>query len=394
MDSHTAILTINAGSATLKFAVFTSGPTPSRLVSGIIDRVGHPDAVLRAKQPTGAQYQEAVVAADHVGCLTFLTKWLATTAKIPRIHAIGHRIVHGGQRYIEAQIVTPELIGELRRLREFAPEHLPAEIDLLTGFEGAYPNVPQIACFDTAFHRDLPRVAKLLPIPRRYESAGVRRYGFHGLSYEYLMEELARLGDPAVVNGRIVLAHLGNGASMAAVRNGRCLDTTMAFTPTAGLVMSRRSGDLDPGIAAYLARTEGMTVAQFYEMVNQQSGLLGISEISSDMRELLAVESNDGRAADAIAVFCYQARKWVGAFTAALGGLDTVVFSGGIGENSAAIRARVCAGLEYLGVALDEEQNANNAPLISLPTSRVAVRVLPTDEEQMIARSVRRNLAI
>lgn len=392
MDSHTAILTINAGSATLKFAVFTSGPTPARLVSGIIDRVGHPDAVLRAKQPTAAQYQEAVVAADHVGCLTFLTKWLATTAKIPRIHAIGHRIVHGGQRYIEAQIVTPELIGELRRLREFAPEHLPAEIDLLTGFEGAYPNVPQIACFDTAFHRDLPRVAKLLPIPRRYESAGVRRYGFHGLSYEYLMEELARLGDPAVVNGRIVLAHLGNGASMAAVRNGRCLDTTMAFTPTAGLVMSRRSGDLDPGIAAYLARTEGMTVAQFYEMVNQQSGLLGISEISSDMRELLAVESNDERAADAIAVFCYQARKWVGAFTAALGGLDTVVFSGGIGENSAAIRARVCAGLEYLGVALDEERNAKNAPLISLPTSRVAVRVLPTDEEAMIARSVCRVL--
>jgi acetate kinase len=240
----------------------------------------------------------------------------------------------------------------------------------------------------------MPRVASLLPIPRRYEAAGVRRYGFHGLSYEFLMEELARFGDPAATKGRVILAHLGSGASLAAVRDGKSIDTSMGFTPTSGLVMSSRSGDLDPGLVSYLARTEQMSASQFAEMVNQASGLLGVSEISSDLRDLLARESDDVRAAEAVALFCYQAKKWIGSFAAALGGLDTLVFAGGIGENSPLIRSRICDQLGFLGVELGEERNTKSAPLISTDGGRVAVRVIRTDEEIMIARSVARVLGL
>ena len=239
----------------------------------------------------------------------------------------------------------------------------------------------------------MPRVAKLLPIPRRFDAKGIQRYGFHGLSYAYLMEELARLGDPAAATGRVILAHLGNGASLAAVRDGKSMDTSMGFTPTAGLVMSTRSGDLDPGLAPYLARTEQMTTPQFYEIVNHRSGLLGVSEISSDMRDLLAQEAGDVRAAEAVALFCYQAKKWIGSFVAALGGLDTLVFAGGIGENSPLVRARICEGLSVLGIELNESRNAQSAGVISTNASRAKVRVLRTDEELMIARSVLRSCA-
>jgi acetate kinase len=240
----------------------------------------------------------------------------------------------------------------------------------------------------------MPRVASLLPIPRRYEAAGVRRYGFHGLSYEFLMEELGRLGDPAATNGRVILAHLGNGASLAAVRDGKSIDTSMGFTPTAGLVMGSRSGDLDPGLVSYLARTEQMSAAQFQEMVNHASGLLGVSETSSDLRDLIARESHDVRAAEAVALFCYQAKKWIGSFAAALGGLDTLVFTGGIGENAPLVRERICDGLGFLGIGLNEGRNAKNRPLISTDDGRVAVHVIRTDEEIMIARSVMRVLGL
>jgi acetate kinase len=254
------------------------------------------------------------------------------------------------------------------------------------------PAWSQVACFDTAFHRTMPRVASLLPIPRRYDAAGVRRYGFHGLSFEFLMEELARLGDPAATKGRVILAHLGNGASLAAVRDGRSIDTSMGFTPAAGLVMSSRSGDLDPGLVSYLARTEHMGASRFQEMVNNESGLLGVSETSSDLRDLLARESHDVRAAEAVALFCYQAKKWIGSFAAALGGLDTLVFAAGIGENAPLIRERICDGLGFLGIELNRQRNAKNASLISTDAGRVAVRVIRTDEELMIARSVIRVL--
>ena len=309
-----------------------------------------------------------------------------------RLSAVGHRVVHGGPKYSKPQRITAEMVEELHQLSPFDPDHLPLEIELIEAFRQRHPTMPQVACFDTAFHRTMPRVATLLPIPRRYEAAGVRRYGFHGLSYEFLMEELARLGDPAATKGRVILAHLGNGASLAAVRDGRSIDTSMGFTPTAGLVMSSRSGDLDPGLVSYLARTEQMSATQFQEMVNHASGLLGVSETSSDMRDLLDRETQDVRAAEAVALFCYQVKKWIGAFAAALGGLDTLVFAGGIGENAPLVRERICDGLGFLGIELDQKRNAKNALLISPDAGRVKVRVIRTDEELMIARSVTRVL--
>ena len=273
------------------------------------------------------------------------------------------------------------------------PDHLPGEIRLIEMLRQRHPSLPQLACFDTAFHHDMPRLAQLLPIPRRYEALGLRRYGFHGLSYAYLMEELERIAGAEAARGRVILAHLGGGASLAAVHAGRCIDTSMAFTPTAGLPMATRSGDLDPGIAAHLARTEGLTTQRFYEMANHESGLLGISETSGDMRDLLAAEAGDVRAAEAVALFCYQAKKWIGAYAAALGGVDTLVFAGGIGEHAAPVRDRICGGLGFLGIELDPARNSLHADVISNPAGKATVRVIRTDEELMIARSVCRWLA-
>jgi acetate kinase len=280
------------------------------------------------------------------------------------------------------------MIEELRALSPFDPDHMPEEILLAQAFHRRFPDLPQVACFDTAFHHDQPRVARLLPIPRRYEAKGVRRYGFHGLSYEFLMAELERLGDPAAKNGRVILAHLGSGASLAAVHDGKSVDTSMSFTPAAGIPMSTRSGDLDPGLVWYLARSEKMDPQQFNEMVNSQSGLLGISETSSDMHDLLDRETYDVRAAEAVALFCYQTKKWIGSFAAALGGLDTLVFAAGIGENAPAVRARICDGLGFLGIQLEEKRNAANEGVISAVAGRVTVRVIPTDEEITIAKNV------
>jgi acetate kinase len=285
-------------------------------------------------------------------------------------------------------------LEELHRISPYDPDHLPSEIELIEVFRQRHPKLPQVACFDTAFHCTMPRVAKLLPIPRCYDAKGVQRYGFHGLSYAYLMEELARLGDPAATTGRVILAHLGNGASMAAVRDGKSIDTSMSFTPTAGLVMSTRSGDLDPSLLPYFARTEQMTAKRFSVMVNHNSGLLGVSETSSDMRDLLAREAHDIRAAEAVALFCYQAKKWIGSFAAALGGLDTLVFAGGIGENAPLVRTRICDGLGVLGIELSESRNVETAGVISTDASRATVRVIRTDEDLMIARSVCRILGL
>jgi acetate kinase len=294
-------------------------------------------------------------------------------------------------RHNEPEEITQELLDELHRIIPYDPDHLPQELRLIEAFQERRPSLRQIACFDTAFHRTMPLVARLLPIPRRYLAQGVERYGFHGISYSYLMEELTRL-DPAGSQGRVILAHLGNGASLAAVKNGKSIDTSMGFTPAAGLVMSTRSGDLDPGLLSYLSSTEDMTPGQFQKMVNHESGLLGISETSSDLRDLLDQEGDDMRAQEAIALFCYQVRKWIGSFAAALGGLDTVVFSGGIGENSPVIRERICLDLGFLGIGIDHSRNASGAALISEDGARVKVQVIPTNEELMIARTVSRLL--
>src|SRR5580692_2737776 len=378
------ILTINGGSSSIKFAMFEAGDPLRRILEGGIERIGLPDATLGVKgQNQADNFSRLVSAPDHTAAVGALMDWIEERGGSDALTAVGHRVVHGGPKYSEPQRINAEMVEELHRLSPFDPEHLPEEILLTEAFHRRFPDLPQVACFDTGFHHDLPRVAQLLPIPRRYEAQGVRRYGFHGLSYEFLIGELARLAGTEAAQGRVILAHLGNGASLAAVRDGKSVDTSMSFTPTAGVPMSTRSGDLDPGLIWYLARTEKMSAKQFHEMVNFQSGLLGVSETSSDMRDLLDCETRDVRAAEAVALFCYQVKKWIGAFAAALGGLDTLVFAGGIGENAPPVRVRICDGLGFLGIQLDQESNAKSAPLISSGIGCVKVRVIRTDEELM-----------
>jgi acetate kinase len=386
--TNAQILTINGGSSSIKFALYEVGKPLQRGLHGKVDRIGLSGTNLTFHDADGKpQSSRKLAATDHKSAANSLIDWLEARPDFTSVKAVGHRVVHG-MKHTEPEIVTKKLLDELHRISPNDPDHLPGEIELIEIFRGRHPKLPQVACFDTAFHQTMPRVAKLLPIPRRFDAKGIQRYGFHGLSYAFLMEELARLGDPAATKGRVILAHLGNGASMAAVLDGKSIDTSMCFTPTAGLVMSTRTGDLDPGLAPYLARTEQMTTKQFYEMVNHKSGLLGVSETSSDMRDLLDHEKQDVRAAEAVALFCYQAKKWIGAYAAALGGLHTLVFAGGIGENAPAVRARICDGLSFLGLALNESRNAETAAVISMKASRVTVRVIRTDEELMIARSV------
>ena len=379
-----SVLTINAGSSSIRFAFYDTGAPPTKLLDGKLERIGFDDTSMTVNEPGRAPQRLALDGQQRRCAEDFLLGWLEAAPGFADVQAIGHRVVHGMSRAIPER-VTPALIADLKRIMPYDPEHLPREIALMEKIAGAFPRAAQIACFDTAFHRSMPRVATLLPIPRRYQSRGVQRYGFHGLSYTFLLQELDRQGVTAAGSGRLVLAHLGNGASLAAVRDGQCIDTSMGFTPASGLVMSTRSGDLDPGIMSFLARTEGLDAEGFGRMVNHESGLLGVSETSADMRDLLAREALDLRAAEAVALFCYQAKKWIGAFAAALGGMDVVVFAGGIGENAAAVRARICEGLEFLGVELDPVANARHAPLISTAAGRASVRVMRTDEESVIA---------
>jgi acetate kinase len=387
-----SVLTINGGSSSIKFALYQVDKPLKRKLYGKIDRIGLSGTNLTFHAEGKSQPRRKLAAADHKSAANFLIGWFEKQNGFESVRAVGHRVVHG-MKHTEPEIVTRKLLDELYRISPNDPDHLPREIDLIETFRQRHPRLPQVACFDTAFHQTMPRVAKLLPIPRRFDAKGIQRYGFHGLSYAYLMEELGRLGDPAATKGRVILAHLGNGASLAAVRDGKSIDTSMGFTPTAGLVMSTRSGDLDPGLAPYLARTEKMTTQQFYKMVNHESGLLGVSETSSDIRDLLNHEKRDVRAAEAVALFCYQAKKWIGSFAAALGGLDTLVFAGGIGENAPLVRARICEDLKFLGIELDKSRNAESAAVISTNSSPATVRVIRTDEELMIARSVLRSCA-
>ena len=366
-----------------------AGGSLQRILDGGIERIGLPEATFRVKG-SGKEdnCSRPIKAPDHAAAVGVLMDWIEQRSRRDALIAVGHRVVHGGPKYYKPQRITAEMVTELKFLSPFDPDHMPEEILLTEAFHRRFPNLPQVACFDTAFHHDLPRVAQMLPIPRRYEAQGVRRYGFHGLSYEFLIEELAHLAGPVVAQGRVILAHLGNGASLAAVHDGKSVDTSMSFTPIAGVPMSTRTGDLDPGLVWYLARTEKMSSKEFNDMVNFQSGLLGISETTSDMRDLLKHETQDVRAAEAVALFCYQVKKWIGSFAAALGGIETLVFSGGIGENAPAVRARICDGLGFLGIELEEKHNAANEGVIFAASSRVVVRVIRTNEEQIIAKTV------
>ena len=387
-----SILTVNGGSSSIRFALFEPGVTPTRRLDGKVDRIGIAGTHLAIAEPPGSRPRRLDLdAADHASAGDRLVGWLESEGVLDRVGAVGHRVVHGMTR-TEPEKVSRELIDDLRRIEPYDPDHLPREIALIEAFRRPREDIPQVVCFDTAFHQAMPRIARLLPLPRRLDAMGVRRYGFHGLSYSYLVEELERLEGSRSKEARVILAHLGSGASMAAVSGGRSIDTSMGFTPSSGLPMSTRSGDLDPGLLPYLERTAGMTTAAFHRMVNHESGLLGVSETSPDMRDLLARRSEDVRADEAVSLFCYQARKWLGAFAAALGGVDILVFSGGIGENAAPVRSLICAGLGFLGIEIDEDRNAAHAAVISPDASRTTVRVIPSNEELMIARSVQRIL--
>ena len=394
-QTNACVLTINGGSSSIKFALFDADHTLQRILAGRLERIGLPESTFEVKGLNKADnFTRSVTAPNHTAAVGVLMDWIEERFQRGELTAVGHRVVHGGPKYSEPQRITTEMVEELHQLRPFDPEHLPEEILLTEAFHRRFPGLVQVACFDTAFHHNLPRVAQLLPIPRRFEAQGVRRYGFHGLSYAFLLEELRRVAGSQAARGRVILAHLGNGASLAAVYKGKSIDTSMGLTPTGGVPMSTRSGDLDPGLVWYLERTEKVTAKKFNEMVNFQSGLLGISETSSDMQDLLEREAKDMRAAEAVSLFCYQVKKWIGAFAAALGGLDTLVFTGGIGENAPQVRARICDGLGFLGIEFEEKRNVANAAVISAETSRVTVRVMHTDEEWMIAKTVCRILGL
>jgi acetate kinase len=356
------VLAINAGSSSVKCALFTFETRPQSLARDTIEGVG-------------------------ASGLPSLLDWVETHTRDTSLAAIGHRIVHGGPRYHEPQPITAAFVETLTQLIPFAPNHLPDEIALIEAIGRWRPEAPQMACFDTAFHHDLPEVARRLPIPHAYDDQGVRRYGFHGLSYAFLVEELRRLAGSAAAAGKLILAHLGNGSSLAAVHEGRSIDTTMAFTPIGGVVMSTRSGDLDPGVVTYLARNEALTPDQVEDLLSHRAGLLGISGTTGDMRELLDRAPRDPASRLAVAVYGYHIRKAIGALASALGGLDTLVFSGGVGEHAPVVRGMICDGLQFLGVQLDATRNDANAEVISSPAARASVWVIPTDEELMIARA-------
>lgn len=355
------VLCVNSGSSSVKLALFRGD---ERLASASVGRVtDHGQAVHQALDDLEAR-------------------------GFPPPDAAGHRFVHGGPRHHAPALLDSGLIASLREAVPFAPLHLPAALLGVAAVSERRPEMPQVACFDTDFHWNLPQVARRLPLPRELDEAGVRRYGFHGLSYESVVAEVG-----AKQLGRAVLAHLGNGASMAAVRSGQSVDTTMGLTPAGGFMMGTRSGDLDPGVLVHLLDAHGYNSKSLEDLIDHRSGLLAVSERTSDMRELLEARASDTRAAFAVDMFCYQARKTVGALAAALGGLDSLVFTGGIGEHASAVRAGICTGLEPLGVHLDPTRNALNTPVISTDGSACTVRVVTANEERSIARHTAHVLA-
>jgi acetate kinase len=385
------MLAVNGGSSSIKFCVFDIGRGLQKRLSGKIERIGQENAALTYTDDRNDKRQLRVDAPDLCAAGIFLLGWLEKQAGVFPLAAVGHRVVHGGVR-TQATVVDEGLLNELQQLSVYDPDHLPGEIELMRVIGRQYPGLLQVACFDTAFHTTLPAVARMLPIPRRYAEAGIQRYGFHGLSYAYILTELTRVAGPAPAMGSVVVAHLGSGASLAAIRDGVSIDTTMGFTPAGGIVMGTRPGDLDPGVLWTILNRERWGPAALDDFIHHRCGLLGVSETSSDMQELLARESSDSRAADAVALFCYQVRKAIGAFSAVLGGLDVLVFTGGIGERSAVIRSRICAGLGYLGIELDQGANAGDKAALSSAEARVRVYAIPTDEEWMIATIVKQML--
>jgi len=386
LSARHIILCINVGSSSCKFALYSvSGGAESIVAEGVADRIGSSGGKIRVRDANGRSIAESDrdLARPQVAVDALFDEF--ERLKLPRLDVVGHRIVHGGAHHVAPEIVTPALIADLKRLIAFAPLHMPGGIEGVEAVAARHPKLPQVACFDTAFHRGMPERAERFPLPRELWDAGVRRYGFHGISYEYIMQALG-----ADVPTRLIIAHLGNGASMAAVENGRPLDTTMGFTPAGGFMMGTRPGDLDPGVILYLLEQKGYDAAQLSRLVNLKSGLLGVSGLSSDVKTLLDARGSNANAAMAVEMFCYQIKKAIGALAAALGGLDMLVFTGGIGEHAAAVRAEACQGLAHLGLAIDPRRNDSNQDTISAADSRCRVRVIPTNENLMVARHAAR----
>ncbi len=386
-SNNNRILTINSGSSSIKFSLYQMGQSESLILSGMIERIGLKPTVLKIKNAQGeTNLEDNLNLRDHDAAFKALFHWLRKNSPVEKIDAAGHRIVHGGIEYSRPQGITPGLMETLNELVPLAPDHLPNEITGIMAINKSYPGLTQVACFDTAFHRQLPLRAKMYPLPRTLFQEGIMRYGFHGLSYEYIMQELMTVAGEKIARGRIIIAHLGSGASMVAVKDGKSMDTTMGFTPTGGLMMGTRSGDLDPGILIYLLNEKGLSPSSLNEMLNVYSGLLGVSGRGSDMKFLLDNETKSSDVAEAIYLFCYQAKKFLAALCAASGGLDTLIFTGGIGENSPVIRKRICDDMTFLNIYLDPIKNESNKPIISSDGVPTTIRVMKTNEELMIAR--------
>jgi len=384
------ILVINAGSSSLKFQAFAlGGPVLEMRLRGQIEGIGaHPSFTARDAQGTklADHALEANQGRDQGTSLAFLASWLQQAMQDAQLAGVGHRVVHGGARYSAPVRVNRTVLAELEALVPLAPLHQPFNLAPVRALLESRPGLGQVACFDTAFHRTQPMLAELFALPRRYYDDGVRRYGFHGLSYEYIAQQLPNVA-PEIALQRVAAAHLGNGVSLCAMQQGRSVATTMGFTALDGLPMGTRCGELDPGVVIYLARERGMSMDQIESLLYRQSGLLGLSGLSNDMRELLASDAPDARLA--VDYFVYRVARGVGGLAGALGGLDALVFTAGIGENSPEIRARVCWRLGWMGLDFDPEANVAGAARISRPGSRVSAWVVPTDEELMIARHTR-----
>ena len=381
------ILCLNSGSSSIKFAFFALGAAgEEKLAEGAAERIGQSVGRLWLRRGEDRAIDRQLALPQQQEALKAVFTALAEVqCAIP--DGVGHRIVSGGPHHQAHCLVDNQVLSDLRASLGFAPLHLPAEIAAIEAVHAVWPNIPQVACFDTAFHQSIPEIAARLPLPRNLWHEGIRKYGFHGLSYEYIVGRLPNRG-----TGKTIIAHLGNGASMAAVQNGQCRDTTMGLTPTGGLVMGTRSGDLDPGVLLYLMEEKGYNAGQPERLLNHLSGLLGISACSGDMQTLLKLRSDDAHAAQAIEIFAYSARKAIGGLMAVLGGLDQLVFTGGIGEHAAAIRWAICSPLAELGLKMDPVANEGCGPCISVPHSPVEILVIPTNEDLMIARHCHRLL--
>ena len=381
---HT-ILCINSGSSSIKFTLYLVQETEELIAEGAVERIGLPGGWLWLKDNHGNRLVDSHSNySDHKAAVQAMFVTAIEAQHLPAPDGAGHRVVHGGPKHMAPEMVTPELMLTLRSLIPLAPLHLPGEIKGIDAVAEHYPGLRQTVCFDTAFHRRIPEVAQWLPIVRSLRHEGIHRYGFHGLSYEYIVSALGK-----DTNGRVIIAHLGNGASMAALKDGKPQDTTMGFSALGGLMMGTRCGDLDPGILLYLMDEKGYDARQLEKLLNERSGLIGVSGISSDMKTLLNQRTTQPHAAQAIALFCHTARKYIGALSAVLGGLDTLVFTGGIGERAAPIRWMICHGLDYLGIRLDTGDNDADSGVISVNESPCTVRVIPTNEDRMIARHTR-----